>query len=418
VPAKSNASGFPRRASQSGDADLTAESIGVVPVSAAVRELPSHRVSVVPWYVWSAALAATSTTAGLYWDISWHRGIGRDTFWTPAHLAIQFGAVLTGLSCAYLILHTTFGRSKAGRENSVRVWGLRGPLGAFIAAWGGFCMLTSAPFDNWWHESYGLDVKILSPPHVVLLIGIFVTGVGGLVLTAGQLKLSLEESREKFRRLLRYTGALLLCLLLLLSFQVTGDQNLMHSAIYYRVLGMIAPAVLVGISRTSGDRWAATAVASIYTGLWLAGNWIMPLFPAQAKLGPVFTPITHMVSLGFPVLLLPGAIALDLVLNRFSGRGDTWKAVVGGIGFMAASLAVNWPFAYFMMSRYARNWVFAMNEFGYKVPPSRYHLAWELQPYEKTQIELWIGMLIAMAATVLSVRIGMLWGNWMHGIRR
>jgi hypothetical protein len=28
---------------------------------------------------------------------------GRDTFWTPAHLAIQFGAVLTGLSCAYLI---------------------------------------------------------------------------------------------------------------------------------------------------------------------------------------------------------------------------------------------------------------------------------------------------------------------------
>src|SRR5580692_5958804 len=77
------------------------------PVYAAVRELPAIRVSAVPWYVWSAALAVTSTTVGLYWDISWHIGIGRDTFWTPAHLAIQFGAVLTGFSCAYLILHTT-----------------------------------------------------------------------------------------------------------------------------------------------------------------------------------------------------------------------------------------------------------------------------------------------------------------------
>ncbi len=386
--------------------------------SAAVRELPSIRVSAVPWYVWSAALAVTSTTVGLYWDISWHRGIGRDTFWTPAHLAIQFGAVLTGLSCAYLILHTTFARSDASRENSVKIWGLRGPLGAFIAAWGGFCMLTSAPFDNWWHNSYGLDVKILSPPHVVLLVGIFAMGAGGLILTTGRMNLSAGESRDKFNRLLLYTGSLLLCLLFMLAYQYIGDQNLMHSAIYYRVLGMIAPVVLVGIGRPSGGRWAATAVASIYIGVWLAGNWIMPLFPAQGKLGPVFTPITHMVPLGFPVLLIPGAIVLDFVLNRFSGRGDTWKAVVGGMGFMAASLAVNWPFAYFMMSPHARNWVFAMNEFGYKVPPSRYHLAWELQSYEKTRVEFWVGMLIAVVATVLSVRIGMLWGDWMRRIRR
>ena len=149
------------------------ESVTVAfPSSTAVRDLPTIRVSAVPWYVWSAALAVTSTTVGLYWDISWHVGIGRDTFWTPAHLAIQFGAVLTGLSCAYLILHTTFAGDAASQEKSVKIWGLRGPLGAFIAAWGGFCMLTSAPFDNWWHNSYGLDVTILSPPHVVLLVGI------------------------------------------------------------------------------------------------------------------------------------------------------------------------------------------------------------------------------------------------------
>ncbi len=396
-----------------------ADSVRVVfPSSTAVRDLSSIRVSTVPWYVWSAALAVTSTTVGLYWDISWHVGIGRDTFWTPAHLAIQFGAVLTGLSCAYLILHTTFAGDALSQEKSVKIWGLRGPLGAFIAAWAGFCMLTSAPFDNWWHNSYGLDVAILSPPHVVLLVGIFVMGLGGLILTTGQMNLSFGESRSKFSRLLLYSGSLLLCLLLMLGYEYIGDQTLMHSAIYYRVLGMIGPVVLVGISRTSGRRWASTTVASIYTGLWLAGNWILPLFPAHAKLGPVFTPITHMVPLGFPVLLLPGAIALDLVLNTLSGRGDTWKAAVGGSAFMVVSLAVNWPFAYFMMSPYARNRVFTMNEFGYNFPPSQYHLAWELQSYEKTRVEFWFGIFIALAATILSARIGMLWGDWMRRIRR
>jgi hypothetical protein len=389
-----------------------------LPAATSVAVLPVVQARGVPWYIWSSVLAVTSTTFGLYWDISWHIGIGRDTFWTPAHLAIQLGAVITGLSCGFLILHTTFAGDAAAKESSVRVWGMRGPLGAFIAAWGGFCMLTSAPFDNWWHQSFGLDVTILSPPHVVLIIGIFVMGLGGLILTTSQMNGSAGNIRDNNRRLLLYSGSLLLCLLLMLGYEYIGDQTLMHSAIYYRVLGMIAPVVLVGIGRASGGRWAATTLATIYTVLWLVGNWIFPLFPAQAKLGPVFTPITHMIPLGFPVLVLPGAIMLDLVLNRLSNRGDTWKAVVAGASFLAASAAVDWPFAYFMMSPYARNRIFAMNEFGYSMPPSQYQLAWTLRSYESSAREFWIGMVIALVATVLSVRIGMLWGDWMRRIQR
>jgi len=386
--------------------------------SATVTDLSSVRARAVPWYLWASVLAVTSTTVGLYWDISWHSGIGRDTFWTPAHLAIQFGAVITGFSCAYLILHTTFLGDNALKESSVRIWGMRGPLGSFVAAWGGFCMLTSAPFDNWWHQSFGLDVMILSPPHVVLILGIFVMGFGGLILTTSQMNRSAGTTRDKLSRLLLYSGSLLLCLLLMLGYEYIGDETLMHSAIYYRVLGMIAPVVLIGIGRASGRRWAATTLAAMYTVLWLAGNLIFPLFPAQAKLGPVFTPITHMVPLGFPVLLLPGAIALDLVLKRLSDRGDTWKAIAAGAGFLAASLVVNWPFAYFMMSRYARNRIFAMNEFGYSTPPSQYPLAWTLRSYESTSWEFWVGMIVALVATVLSVRVGMLWGDWMRRIQR
>src|SRR5271165_805840 len=111
-----------------------------------------------PWYVWLAVLSVTSAMVGVHWDISWHRSIGRDTFWTPAHIAIYLCGVLSGISCGYLILSTTLNRASALANASVKIFGFRGPLGAFIAAWGGVAMLTSAPFDNWWHDAYGLDV--------------------------------------------------------------------------------------------------------------------------------------------------------------------------------------------------------------------------------------------------------------------
>ena len=124
----------------------------------------------IPWYIWLSVLGVTSAMIGVHWDISWHRSIGRDTFWTPAHIAIQLCGVIAGITCGYLILWTTFTHSQL-RAASVNVLGFRGPLGAFICAWGGFTMITSAPFDDWWHNAYGLDVKILSPPHVVLAVG-------------------------------------------------------------------------------------------------------------------------------------------------------------------------------------------------------------------------------------------------------
>src|SRR6202030_2382944 len=117
---------------------------------------PFLRQTRVPWYIWLCVLAVTSAMVGIHWDISWHRSIGRDSFLTPAHIAIYLCGVLAGISCGYLILSTTFGDSPL-KQTSVNVWGLRGPLGAFIAAWGGFVMLISAPFDDWWHNAYGLD---------------------------------------------------------------------------------------------------------------------------------------------------------------------------------------------------------------------------------------------------------------------
>ena len=62
------------------------------------------------------------------------------------------------------------------------MWGFRGPLGAFVCSWGGVAMIASGPFDNWWHNAYGLDVKILSPPHILLALGMTGIRFGTLIL--------------------------------------------------------------------------------------------------------------------------------------------------------------------------------------------------------------------------------------------
>ncbi len=118
------------------------------------------------------------------------------------------------------------------------------------------------------------------------------------------------------------------------------------------------------------------------------------------------------------MLLVPGAIAMDWVLARFRDSRKIVQAVMAGMGFMVASVAFNWPWANFLMKPAARNWVFGMNNFGYFMRPSEYHLAWEFSAYEKTRAEFWIGMGIALLATIISARVGMLWGDWMSRVKR
>src|SRR5207245_10248645 len=137
------------------------------------RRAAGPRPPAVRWYVAATLAAATSGKVGIIGDISWHRSIGRDTFWTPAHGAIYLGGVLAGLACGWLVLRTSFAGTAEQRAATVGFWGFRGPLGAWVCIWGAFAMITSAPFDNWWHNAYGLDVKVLSPPHVIPAPGIW-----------------------------------------------------------------------------------------------------------------------------------------------------------------------------------------------------------------------------------------------------
>ena len=84
------------------------------------------------WHAYTVVFAAACVMTGVYWDISWHMSIGRDTFWTPAHLLIQAGGLTAGLSSGYVALMTTFrGSDETGKEFVVN-GGLVGTFSDFI----------------------------------------------------------------------------------------------------------------------------------------------------------------------------------------------------------------------------------------------------------------------------------------------
>ena len=179
-------------------------------------------------------------------------------------MAIYLCGILAGIAFGYLILHTTFASSSPLREASVSIWNFRAPLGAFIASWGGIAMLTSAPFDGWWHDAYGLDVKIISPPHLVLFIGTYGVILGTLVLIAGYINRSSGRVKERARVLFLYVCGILLVMIMVLLMEYTERSDL-HTSMPYMAIALLATIPLSVAPRVTGYKFAATAVATLYT---------------------------------------------------------------------------------------------------------------------------------------------------------
>jgi hypothetical protein len=394
-----------------------ASTVGTIGAGAGVRSASADLADSVPWTIWCMVAGLVSGTIGGHWDISWHMSIGRDTFWTPAHILIQLAALLVGIAGASMILSATFGTESASHTASVKVWGFRGPLGAFIAIWGCAAMLTSAPFDNWWHNAYGLDVKIVSPPHTLLSLGSFAIKVGVLALIAGLMNRAVANVHRTLMWLAVYVGASCVSQMGTLLTEATWPVN-MHSARCYTAVAMLIPPALVGTSWALNRRWACTLVSGCYTLVALAFEWILPLFPATPKLGPVYQPIRHLVPLHFPLLLIVPAVALDLLWSKTEDWGRWRQAFISGPVFVLTFLAAQWPFANFLMTPAARNWLFGMGYFAYFDPANFLYDPYKFQVAEKTRAEFLMVMAMAIVISVLTSRLGLAWGDWMRRIRR
>ncbi|HEY7293055.1 MAG TPA: hypothetical protein VH583_24685 [Vicinamibacterales bacterium] len=368
-------------------------------------------VAKAPWSVYAVLFASTCVVFGVLWDISWHRTIGRDTFWTPAHMAIYLGGVVAGLTCGWLAIHTTFFGTPDERGASVRFWGFRAPLGAWVAIWGAFAMLTSAPFDDWWHSAYGLDVKIVSPPHMLLAAGIAAIQFGAM-LTAVAWQNRAQGDRRQLGRLFLLGAGLLILLIATICTEYTQRWD-MHQSLFYQVTAGAFLFFLVSTARASVARWPATTAAVVYTLLTLFMLMLLPLFAGRPLLGPIYVQVDRFLPPDFPILLVVPAFCLDLVMQRVRGRDWTLAAVLAVV-FVAAFLVVQWPFADFLMTPWARNWFFVSDRMQYSVDPTMQARWYVLNRPDN----LAVGLPIAVVIGFLSARCGLWWGNWMSRVQR
>lgn len=395
--------------------------IGSLPSASSSSRTVSRDVAAagVPWYIWTGVVGITSASIGAAWDVSWHRSIGRDTFWTPAHLMIQLCGVLAAVVGLWLVYQCTFNTGSKLRAASVNVFGLRAPLGVFLAGWGGIAMITSAPFDNWWHDAYGLDVKIVSPPHTLLILGIRGVSLGVFFLILATMNRAAAEGARSFstlQKLLLYLGGLTVGGQMFFLQEYTWDVGL-HQSRAYIAMGIAVPVIFAMISQASRFKWAATTTAAIYMAFIISEILIFPLVHAEPKLGPVFNPVTHLIPAKFPILLLAPAIVLDLLWQKMKSWKAWQIALVSGIVFIAVLTAVEWPFANFLLSKASENRFFGTTYFQYNARPDSedrlrifFHPAWG--------VPLWFGLARASIYAAISTWIGLIFGRWMRGVQR
>lgn len=171
-------------------------------------------------------------------------------------------------------------------------------------------------------------------------------------------------------------------------------------------------------------RWPATVAAAIYMGVNILMNWVLPLFPGEAKLAPIYNPVDHMVPASFPLLLIVPGLAIDLIVRRYgngSSFGRDWLlALVVAAAFLALFLGTQWHFSKFMLGWAADNWIFTGNRFWpYYAQQGDWRFQfWDTRPRLAHDGLTLMKIAWAFVLAVIASRAGLGIGNWLSKVRR
>ena len=246
-----------------------------------------------------------------YWDIATHIDVGRERFLTPAHIGIYSSVLISAIAIALSGLADHF---RAGHSLATA---LRHPFrnlrpGIGVAGAGMLTALVAAPFDNAWHEIYGIDVTIWSPPHLLAIFGI---GAASLGLAALVAPAALQRDSFVYPVLL---AAFLTALLV-----TTGefDFNAPQYRIAYHPIILAAASGLV-FTAAAGTRWRATKVSLWFEAVRIASVLYLLAMGRSLPFVPVLVPAALVADLMFragrrPGALMGGAIALVVVVTNW-----------------------------------------------------------------------------------------------------
>lgn len=270
----------------------------------------------------AAVLFGGLGTAGIYWDVGWHRTIGRDTFWSPPHLlmyaAVAANSFAAALATTWAIrspdrLHE-FGRTIRGP------FGARLPLGFSFLGLGAGVVLAAAPLDEVWHWLYGKDGTVWSFPHLLAVAGAAFMVLGLAAAVASRSRVG-QTPRWICRVVLALLAADLLQKAMFSLSHYTVDPFSRTPDYYPFLTTLLTAGVAVGAVRALGPGWA-TISAGIHLGLAILAVRLLGAFNFN----------TPTVS---PLLVVP-ALAVDGWMAVAGRRRDRWPmGVVAGVSFGA-----------------------------------------------------------------------------------
>ncbi|CAH0996434.1 hypothetical protein EMA8858_02566 [Emticicia aquatica] len=383
----------------------------------------------IPLYVYISVIASMCVILGILWDIAWHMSIGRDGLFSAPHVVVYVGAATAGIFSGYQVLKTSFWGTLVEKGKMVNFWGIfYSSLGGLFCIWGGIASLTSAPFDDWWHNTYGLDVEILSPPHTVLLLGLMSVQMGAMVAVLAFMNrkeaivtLSASENANRFNRLqwLFITTAAFFITSIFTFLSEPLGRWAMHRPDFYQVASIAFPFILLATGRASGKKWGATYICLIFLFFHWVVNAVLRLLPAEPLLGPIHNKITTYQTLGFPLLLFIPAFAVDWLREKFSAMNDWILALILGFTYLFVLFVSHYPFGTFLHeSPLARNWFWGSNSWSFQ-NDADWEYRFKFSPRNDISLSAWAeGMGFAILFSVVSSRIGLAWGNWMKQLQR
>ncbi len=269
--------------------------------------------------VLSGLLMLLVAMIGFYWDVAWHVDNGRDDeLFTPSHVMILVG--LGGLiySAGIAVLFASLERA----ETAIKVAFLRIPWSAVLLTALGVGGVVAFPLDAMWHDAYGVDVTLWSPPHIQLVLG------GSLATIA--LWLMVAEGRAHaepttFGRFLHVLTAGTV-LVGMSTLQAEFDYGVpQFQVLYLPVLIMIAAGFTLLAARMGLGPWGAVKVVAVY--LVLRGLLVLAIGGALDHTVPHFP-----LYLGSALVVEAAArwLGTDRPLRLALGTG----ALVGTVGLV------------------------------------------------------------------------------------
>jgi len=267
---------------------------------------------------------------GFIWDVSWHIGNGRDPgpLANPAHYFIiigLFGVFLAGMVSVVL----PFEKPGAAAVRITNNW--YAPVGGVLMAGCGLYAIIGFPLDDLWHRTFGQDVTLWGPTHLMMIGGACFSLFAVLMLEReGEAAQDEEVAFGAFITFLRYLsfGGMFIGLSV---YQIEYDFGVEQFRLVLQPMLIAAAATLAAVAARITMGRGAAILAALFAIALRGGVALL--------VGPILgAPINW-----FPLYLGPALVVELVALTPLFKRPIAFGAVAGlGVGTVGLWLESLW----------------------------------------------------------------------------